>query len=238
MIADVLRTDVERYAAGMPRSNALYMGAAEGRLTPEMIGYYLFNVRHLVRHTPAHLERARARALALGDHALAAHYAIKHAEEQGHDRWADRDLERLSDGFGAAPRGEHSPGLLGLITLIETTIDRDPVLYLAYILFAEYLIVLLGPEWLELIEQRCGIPRSMFSVIDNHVELDRDHTDEGLEAIDALVTDPAKLGPMRAVLRDTFACFDRFSADVVGDVAGDLVGGARPEAVCTTSSPG
>lgn len=231
MIADVLRADVERYAAGMPRHNPLYMGAAEGRLTPAMAGYYLFNVRHLVRHTPAHLERARARALALGDRALATYYAKKHAEEQGHDRWADRDLERLSDGFGASPRGEHSPGLLGLLRLIETTIDRDPTLYLAYILFAEYLIVLLGPEWLELIERRCGIPRSMFTVIDNHVELDREHTEEGLEAIDALVTDPAKLGPMRAVLRETFTCFDRFGADVVAR-------GARSEVPCTTSSPG
>lgn len=229
MIADVLRADVERYAADMPRHNALYMGAADGRLTPEMVGYYLFNVRHLVRHTPAHLERARTRSLALGDHALAAHYAAKHAEEQGHDRWADRDLERLSDGFGAAVRGEHSPGLLGLLGHIEQTIDRDPTLYLAYILFAEYLIVLLGPEWLALIEERCGIPRSMFSVIDNHVELDRDHTEEGLEAIDALVTDPAKLGPMREVLRETFMHFDRFSADV-------LASGEQREVPCTTSS--
>jgi len=230
VIADVLRADVERYAAGMPRHNPLYVGAAEGRLTPEMVAYYLFNVRHLVRHTPAHLERARARALAVGDHALAAHFAAKHAEEQGHDRWADRDLERLSDGFGAAPRDEHSRGLLGLLRHVERTIDRDPALYLAYILFAEYLIVLMGPEWLALIEERCGIPRSTFTVIANHVELDREHTEEGLEAIDALVPDPAKLGPMRAVLRETFDHFDRFSADV-------LALGERPEAPCTTSSP-
>ena len=51
-----------------------------------------------------------------------------------------------------------------------------------------------------------------------------------LEAIDALVPDPAKLGPMRAVLRETFDHFDRFSADV-------LALGERSEAPCTTSSP-
>jgi hypothetical protein len=229
VIADALRVEVERYAADMPRHNSLYTGAANGRLTPEMVGYYLFNVRYLVRHTPAHLERARARSLALGGHALAAHYAAKHAEEQGHDRWADRDLERLRDGFGAAPRGDYSVGLLGLLSHIEALIDRDPALYLAYILFAEYLIVLMGPAWLALIEERCGIPRSMFSVIGNHVELDREHTCEGLAAIDTLVRDPAMLEPMLAVLRETFTHFDRFSADV-------LALGKPPEAPCAKTS--
>jgi hypothetical protein len=212
----------------MPRRNPLYLAAAEGRFTPEMVRKYLVDIRHLVRHTPAHLERARARSLALGEHALVEHYAAKHAEEQGHDRWADQDLERLRDGFGSAPRDDHALGLLGLLSVLEATIDRDPALYLAYILFAEYLIVLLGPTWLELIEERCGIPRSMFTIIGNHVELDREHTVEGLEAIDALITDPAKLGPMRAVLRETFAHFDRFSADVVALRK-------LPEASCATS---
>ena len=48
MIAAALKLDIERYAAGMHRTNALYVGAATGRLTPEIVGFYLFNVRHLV----------------------------------------------------------------------------------------------------------------------------------------------------------------------------------------------
>ena len=38
MIAAALKLDIERYAAGMHRTNALYVGAATGRLTPEIVG--------------------------------------------------------------------------------------------------------------------------------------------------------------------------------------------------------
>lgn len=230
MIADVLKADIELYAAGMPRNNALYRGAVDGCLTPEMASYYLFNVRHLVRQTQAHLSRARERALELGDAALAAHWAEKQIEERGHDRWADHDLERLHGGFGVEPSGEHSPALLDMIRLNEELIERDPTLYLAYALFAEYLVVLLGPTWLALIEERCGMPASMFSIIGKHVELDRAHASEGFEAIDMLVRDPAKLPPMREVLRRSFELFDRFSADV-------LAHGRGVEAAEWTSSP-
>jgi hypothetical protein len=106
-----------------------------------------------------------------------------------------------------------------LVTFLATTIDRDPVLYLSYILFAEYLIVLLGPEWLRMLEERCGIPRSSMTVIGNHIELDREHVEEALDQIDALVSDPHKLPSMRAVLLETFAYFDRFCADVTDEVA-------------------
>lgn len=231
MIADALGSEIERYAAAMPRRNALYVGAAEGRLTPEKAAYYLFNVRHLVRHTPVHVQRARERALELGEHALAEHWAGKQVEERGHDRWADDDLDRLRDGFGVGPSSQCSPALLGLIRRNQEVIERDPALYLAYALFVEYLVVLLGPTWLALLEERCGLPASAFSVIGKHAELDREHTAEGLEAIDALVEDPAKLGPMREVLRETFALFDRFSADVLA------FGERREDAPCSSSSP-
>ncbi len=214
MIADALKTDIDTYAARMPEQNALYSGAASGRLTPEMVSYYLFNIRHLLHHTPLHLERARARALALGERGLAEHYATKAVEEHGHERWAENDLRRVRDELEAAPSGGYAPALLDMLRFIEETIDRDPIDYLAYILFAEYLIALMGPEWLALIEERCGIPISMFSVIANHAELDREHSSEGLDTIDRLVRDPAKLAPMRHVLRRTFAYFDRFSAEV------------------------
>ncbi|HEY8428819.1 MAG TPA: hypothetical protein VIL20_10610 [Sandaracinaceae bacterium] len=229
MIAEVLKSDIERYAEAMPRHNALYVGALEGRITPEMASYYVFNVRHLVRQTQVHLQRARERALELGDAALAAHWGDKQIEERGHDRWADDDLERLRGCFGIEPNGEYSPALLEMIRRNEEIIERDPALYLAYALFAEYLVVLLGPSWLALLEERCGIPASMFSIVGKHADLDREHTSEGLEAIDALVTDPAKLGPMREVLRERFALFDRFAEDM-------LARAAHPEASSWTSS--
>jgi hypothetical protein len=52
------------------------------------------------------------------------------------------------------------------------------------------------------------------TVIGNHIELDREHVEEALDQIDALVANPRKLPRMRQVLAQTLTYFDRFCADV------------------------
>lgn len=214
MIGDALRVEIEKYAAKMRRSNPLFTKAEDGTLTPACMAHYLANVHYLVRHTPIHLERARKRAIDLQDVALAAHFAHKDEEERGHDAWAARDIERVSRTSEIVPRREPTQAMRDYVDFIASVIDEDPALYLSYILFAEYLIVLLGPEWLDLLETRCGIPRSSMTVIANHAELDKDHVEEALDEIDALVGDPTKLPRMREVLRDTIRHFERFCAEV------------------------
>jgi hypothetical protein len=215
VIGAVLKSDIDRYAADMQRHNALFMGAAEGRLTADRVGYYLFNLRLLLQHTGVHLERARLRALALGDRDLAEHFAAKWAEEQGHHRWAENDLEHLEQEQRVVPSSEYASGLLGLLHFLQQTIDRDPATYLAHMLFAEYLIASKGGEWLALIEERCGVSVRMMTAVSKHVELDQDHADEGVEAIDRLVNDPAKLDALRAVLARVIEYFDEFSDQVM-----------------------
>jgi len=201
------------------------MGAAEGRLTTDKVAYYLSNVRLILQRSPVHLKRASARALALGDHDLAEHFAAKRAEELGHDRWAENDLQHFDKGLKTVPPGEYAPALLGLLHFLEETIERDPATYLAHVLFAEYLITLMGPLWLTLLEERCGIPVRMMSAVSKHVEFDKQHASEGLNAIDRLVTAPSKLVPMRAVLKRVIKYFDEFSAQVMAF-----------EGPCTTTS--
>lgn len=214
MIAFALRAHIESYASTSMRTrNALFTRALKGTLTQSHLTRYLSNVRYLVAHTPIHLARAKRAAERAGDLRLAAHYAAKIGEEEGHDAWAERDLARLGARPSAFPRSSLAT-MTALVTFIESVIDEDPALYLAYILFAEYLIVLLGPEWLALLESRCGIPRSAMTVIGNHAELDRDHVEEAIDVIDDLVGDPSKLTRMRAVLDDTIAHFERFSTEV------------------------
>jgi pyrroloquinoline quinone (PQQ) biosynthesis protein C len=214
MIANALRVEIERYAAHMPRTNPLFYKAQDGTLTPACMTRYLANVHFLISHTPIYLVRARDRARQLGDGPLAEHYEQKRGEEQGHDAWADRDIERMSAASTTPAKRDVSQSIRELVAFLATTIDEDPALYLSYILFAEYLIVLLGPEWLRMLEERCGIPRSSMTVIGNHIELDREHVEEALDQIDALVANPRKLPRMRQVLAQTLTYFDRFCADV------------------------
>lgn len=232
MIADALRADIERFAHEMQRENALFVGAAEGRLTPDVIARYLNNVRVMIGQTPYFMKRARDRALASGRLELAAYFTSKWAEEEGHDRWASADLTRLRTRFGESSlEAEVTPSLRRLMRLLDDAIERDPALYLAYILFAEYHVVLIGPRWLEVLEARCGIPSSMLTVIGKHAELDKEHAAEGLRAIDALVTDPEMLAPMREILRSSMELFQRFCAEVVA-------GGARVESAgCNATLP-
>jgi hypothetical protein len=225
MIAAALRYEIDAYAARMRTGNPLFRLAAEGLFTREMMVCYLSNVHELVRHTPIHLVRAKARARATDQRALAEHYARKLGEEVGHDAWARDDLTHFEQP-APAPSPTAGPAMQSWLGFIERIIDEDPTLYLGYILFAEYLIVLLGPEWLALLESRCGISRSAMTVIGNHIELDQGHVDHAMDEIDALVGDPRKLARMREVVRETLGVFDVFCAEVC----------ATPTAAATVSA--
>ena len=214
MIANALRVEIERYAARMPASNSLYIKAEDGTFTPSCMIRYLSNVRHLVAYTTVFLSKARDRARQLGDEPLAKHFEHKRGEELGHEAWADRDIERVSTAAVVPANADILESTHDLVTFLGATIDEDPVRYRSYALFAEYFTLLLGPAWLQLLEERCGIPRSSMTVVGNHIELDRDHVEAALDEIDALVADPTKLPRMREVLLDSFAHFDRFCAEV------------------------
>jgi pyrroloquinoline quinone (PQQ) biosynthesis protein C len=229
MIADALRVAIEAYAASAENTNALLRCAARGRMTPAMLSSYLFNAQHFVAATPRLLALARDRARALGNEALAEHFAKKLGEEVGHDRWAEEDRRRVEGRFGVKAGAEVSPAIQAYLEYLEEIILRDPILYLAYLLFGEYHVVLMGPKWLALIEGRCNIPASMVSVIGKHAELDKDHTCEGFEAVDRLVPDPAMLRPMRAVIQRSIDLFERFCAEMTGAAP-------APEAQWSTAS--
>jgi hypothetical protein len=214
MIANALRVEIERYAAQMKGSNPLFLKAEDGTFTNACMVNYLTNIRHLVCHGQRYIVRAGQRAVAVGDERLAEHYEHKRREELGHEKWADRDIERVSMVSMIPANPDVLPSAHDLVMFLGKTIDEDPALYLSYMLFAEYLIVLLGPEWLQMLEERCGIPRSSMTVIGNHIELDREHVEEALDQIDDLVGDPRKLPRMREVLLEVLAHFDRFCAEV------------------------
>lgn len=216
MIGDALRTDIESFAARR-RDNPVFRMAEEGTITFGMVRRYIACIHHMIKLTPVHLTRARERARALGDEALAAHFEHKLVEETGHDVWAEEDLESLSRMMNAPVVDEAAPSAKRLGAYIEGVIDEDPALYLAYIAFTEYMTVIIAPEWLALLEERCGIPKTALTVVDKHVELDRDHAEEAFAQMDDLVGDPRKLGPMRKVLADTIELVTAYCHEVTED---------------------
>jgi hypothetical protein len=229
MIGDALRAEVEIYAVEMRRFNPLFTKARDGSLTADCVARYLANIHYLIRYTPTYLARARDRALAIGDERLALHYQHKQGEEVGHDTWAERDLERVSVHARTPVERDAVPAMHGLIAYLARMIDDDPALYLAYILLSEHLTVILGPEWLRLLEERCGIPRTSMTVVGNHAELDQEHVEHALDEIDDLVADPRKLSRLRDALRESCAYFDRFCAEVTAEENDDACDKRHPE---------
>lgn len=219
MIGDALRAHIETYAASSKERNALFTSAAKGAMTAEHVTLYLANVRVVVGHTPVHLARAREAATLRKDYALAAHFDERIREEEGHEAWAVEDLAKVSRRAKEA-RTDVLDSTRSLLEYIEGVIDEDPTLYLAYILFTEYLIVLVGPAWLEMLEERCGIPRSAMTVIANHAELDKTHVQEALDKIDDLVAAPEKLPALKRVLEGSIAKFELFCEEVVNTLMG------------------
>lgn len=218
MIADALRLEIERYSLRMRTDNPLFTRAEQGTLTSVHIAQYLASIRYLVAHTLPHLARAAELARAAGEARLGDHFEHKAKEEVGHDLWAERDMERVRARIREAGRREAVPAMRDMVAAIGATIEQDPALHLAYMLFAEYLVTLLGPEWLLLLEQRCDVPRSSMTFIDNHSELDKEHAEEAFDLIDDLVGDPRKLPLMREVVLGSIERFQRFSVEVVAVV--------------------
>lgn len=213
MIADALQAEMISEAARARRENVLLLRAAQGKLDAHQVAHYLANVRRVLENTPVFLARAGARAQALGKRALAEFFAHKDEEEEGHAEWAKHDIATLS-ARAPNPKSDIVPATQEFIDLTWALADEDPELLLAYIFFNENLVVLLGDEALSNLEEHCGTPRSSVTAIDYHITLDRDHVDEALATIDRLVSDPQKLPRMRTIVRDCFAIFDRFGAQI------------------------
>lgn len=218
MIADALKFEIEAHVVRTRAHNRLFKMAHDGRATAEIMARYLSNVRYSISQTPPMLERAKRSALARGERALAEHFAHKLGEETGHDRWAEHDIEVLASHRAARFEGRPEQSILALYDYLEPAVDQDPRVYLAYMLWAEYFTVLAGSEFVTAVIERCEIPPEAITSVSHHVELDREHTSEGLEAIDRLVEDPAMLAPMRESMRRAMAFFDRFCDELLEPV--------------------
>lgn len=206
MIGRAVRIDIEQYAGEMDRRNRLLEATRAGKVTREMVVRYVASLRYMLALTPIHFRKASRRARELGDETLARHFEHKLKEELGHDKWAENDLKSL-DAERAARQGT-TAAIHDLARFVEATIETNPALYLGYIAFVEYITVMAGDEWLRLLEERCGIPRASMTAVGNHIELDREHAEEGFALIDDLVVDPRMLPVMRETVATAMKLFD------------------------------
>ena len=207
MSARKLTEDIEAFAARM-RQSRLMLQAQQGRVSRKTVERYLRAIHYLVRHTPVHLELARKRAEFLCETELAGYFERKAGEESGHDRWAEADLVALGASLDGGAVSVSS--VVALEKYLRKIIEEDPGRYLAYILFAEYFTVLMGSEWVQTLEQRCGVPPRSMSVIERHVDLDKGHVVDGIREIETLISDPERLERLHETLEQSMRYFAAF----------------------------
>lgn len=188
-LATRVRQRIESITAEMGQRNQLALKARQGTLTQEQVRTYLSNLFYAFSNTPRHLNFAATRADELGMGEVGEFMRSRIAEELGHEEWARNDLRKQK--LGEPEAGAVLPEMRSLMSDLDSVIERDPRLYVAYMAFAEYFTVLAAPEFLRDVENNCGIKADALTAITNHAELDKDHIEEDLEAIAGLV--PASL---------------------------------------------
>jgi hypothetical protein len=209
IVSECLKSEVEKWVAEFRLSTLAKLKAR--RLTPRAVAWYLESLRYLLCHTEPNLHLAARRALERGDSELAVYFRRKAGEEDGHDRWAEDDLKAFEpttrDGLRPAQQ------ILDLADLQRVLIDEHPLCYAAYALWVEYIMVLLGDEWLDMFEE-CGFPPTRLSAVANHLEADRDHAAYAFAQLDELWRGQPAIETLCAVVQRGGLLFEGFCEEL------------------------
>jgi hypothetical protein len=215
MISTILKHQIEDYADELRRSSPLLARARAGTLSLSSVGKYFASIHYLLTQTPVHLEIARSRATDVGAVELARFFDAKQCEEAGHEDWAAADVERLRTAFGSVAWTEQpAAAMIELVAHTRERISSDPYSYLAYILFAEYFTVVLGPEWLAALQHNCGVPGDAMTSVSKHIDLDKEHVLEGCRELELLAGEEAHHASLRSMLEATMSRFSAFCTEL------------------------
>ena len=210
-LSRLVKSSIDSWAKRLRAESPLTAAAESGQLSPRALALYLESLRYVFVHSQANIRAAAQRADALQLPELAAYFRAKASEEQGHERWAENDLQQLPSD---AVRGiEPARACRALVTLQQALIDQHPLCFLAYTVWAEYLTASLGSEWLSLLAN-CGYDRGSVSAVAKHLEADVDHAFEGFDALDRLWHGEPDAAEILAAVEHAELGFDAFCTEI------------------------
>lgn len=198
----------------MATSHPAVAQAKQGKVGASQVANYLASLHFLLSQTVPHMEKARAQSVRLGQAGLVSFFERKLVEEVGHEKWAEDDLRKLAEHNGAA-LGRPVPAAVELGDYLTDLIEKDPRLYVVYVVCTEYFTVLAGPAWIQALTENCGIPDGALTAASKHVEADLEHAAHGFADIDSLITDPALGQAVADTVDRTMRLFDQLFREVV-----------------------
>ena len=208
-----LKESIEGWANEL-RESPLRMLAQRGEITPRALCLYLESLRYMFQHTERNIALAASRCMELGLTDFAGYFECKMREENGHDGWAKNDLARLPEGVTSGIRP--SAAVLKIIELQRELIAKHPICFVSYIVWAEYVTVLLGDEWLAALAAN-GYSRDQLSAVSKHVDADREHAQRGFFEFDTLWNEQLEAEALFETMRAASRLFEEFCDEICGE---------------------
>ena len=193
------------------RESPLMCMAREGSLTSRAVALYLTSLKELFVQSQISLRLAHERAAAQGQERFASYFLRKVREEHGHEQWAADDLQQLP---AAVAQGMLPARTIQRFARLQRELlSGHPMCLIVYVVWAEYLTVLLGDEWLDALAV-CGHQRAALSAVAKHIDADRAHAAHGFEVLDALWDGQPALDALLACLTRAEQTFAEFCQEI------------------------
>lgn len=212
MIAEILKRDIEEFYQKTLKQNPLFIKIMDGTVSMEEVGQFITDIHYLISHTPVFLEYAEQTAKRQGQTQLAAYFAEKIQEEDGHDQWAESDLNLIKMHHKISQK-KVSKSMNSLVRRLEELIGQKADYYVPYIFFAEYFTVIATPPAVTALKKNLNIDPMMLSVFIKHAEIDKHHVEFGMREIDGLYR-PEELSAFRSVLTEVFIKYGEVGEEV------------------------
>lgn len=144
-----------------------------------LVACYVLNLEHLFKNNIQSIFRASL--LCEKDPKLSSYFRLKWDEEKGHDQWAKSDLAKILETQKVEFNPNVLPEMKNFVSFLDSTLLRDPLLYITYFFHAEYMTAYLGPDWMKIINSALGIATPEISALSKHIELDGGHAEEVID---------------------------------------------------------
>lgn len=206
---------ISTYYASMKNQNVFFQRVYGGQVTVPEVATFIRNLTYLTQHSQLVLRLAVASSKEKNDHHLADFFVKKIADEDGHHKWGEMDFESIKKKFkvpGAAD--QITDEMKHYVEDVQAMVKEDPYQLFVYILFAEYLTVIGGPDFLKAVDKACGVPPEYMSVIGNHAEIDRDHINDWAEEAKSLGMTDKDFDRCKKVLDRVMSNYDRFCSAI------------------------
>jgi pyrroloquinoline quinone (PQQ) biosynthesis protein C len=188
---DALVSDWNAGRARMAES-PVFRRMADGTLTRQEYGAILRQIFHHARENPQ--LQALVTARFRGEQRRLVSAFCRHAiSEVGHDELALADLAALGEDVSRIPDERPLPATFALLASAFHMVEHHrAVAYVGYLFQLEYTPVQIGPQVMASLE-RCGIPRTAMSFIEEHARVDVSHCQLIRNYVEQLLRTPADL---------------------------------------------